>query len=252
MHNPLQQRQPKTLPQPRVSPLYPLPITLALSMMLVVIFMVGQLAGLALFTPLVLPKGESLTLQEKVLLGGDNGTVMSLAMIFTFFVVVGTIWRLIRAKRGKFADYMAIKPFTWRDFLSTAILLIVLNVLISGVGIWLEREPMLFMDKLAASAHPLWLLVLVIVIIVPIYEEMMFRGFMWSGLAGSRLGEWGASILTSMGFALIHGQYAAVEWVEIFLLAMLFSYARWRSGSLLLPIMLHIMNNGLAMAEFLG
>ena len=97
-----------------------------------------------------------------------------------------------------------------------------------------------------------WLLAVAIVIIAPIYEEVIFRGFIWTGLSQSKLGVWGASVLTSVIFALIHFQYGWVELVSIVLLAMLFSYARYISGSLYLPIVLHILNNGLAMWQYVN
>jgi hypothetical protein len=38
----------------------------------------------------------------------------------------------------------------------------------------------------------------------------------------------------------------------VFCLAVVFSYARLLSGSLLLPMLLHMLNNGLAMWQYLG
>ena len=108
------------------------------------------------------------------------------------------------------------------------------------------------MDELALTAQPFWLLAVAMVIIAPIYEEVIFRGFIWTGLSQSKLGVWGASVLTSVIFALIHFQYGWVELVSIVLLAMLFSYARYISGSLYLPIVLHILNNGLAMWQYVN
>ena len=158
----------------------------------------------------------------------------------------------IKFKKGNVKQFLAIKGFGFKDFLGFGVALVLLNVVINGITVWLDREPMLFMDELAISANPLWLLIVAIVVIVPIYEEWIFRGFIWSGLASSKIGIWGASVITSILFGLVHMQYEAVEMVMIFALAMLFSYARIRTGSLLLPIMLHMMNNGLAMAQYLG
>lgn len=234
------------------TPVYSLPMTLGLSVALLLIFLVTQLLGSALFASLLLPSREPLDFGERVLLGGENGTVTSLAVALTGVVVAMTIGLFIRAKGGKITEFLAIKGFRWRDFLLTGILLLLLNAVINGVGQWLERKPMVFMDKLVVTAEPFWLLVVAMAVIVPIYEELMFRGFMWTGLASSPLGVWRASVLTSVIFAMIHAQYGLVEWVEIFALAMLFSFARIRSGSLLLPISLHIINNSLAMAEYLA
>lgn len=181
----------------------------------------------------------------------EYGTVTSLSAIVTLFVIFAMIWLLIKINKANFGEFMAIRPFRWRYLFIFSILLFLLNLIIDGVTTWLDREPMQFMDALILTANPLWLLILAVIVIVPIYEELIFRGFMWSGLVGTKLGVWGTAILTSVVFAVIHVQYGWVELLGIFALAMLFSYARLLSGSLLLPIILHIFNNGLAMWEYL-
>lgn len=181
----------------------------------------------------------------------EYGTVTSLSAMVTLFVIFAMIWLLIKINKANFGEFMAIRPFRWRYLFIFSILLFLLNLIIDGVTTWLDREPMQFMDALILTANPLWLLILAVIVIVPIYEELIFRGFMWSGLVGTKLGVWGTAIVTSVVFAVIHVQYGWVELLGIFALAMLFSYARLLSGSLLLPIILHIFNNGLAMWEYL-
>ena len=233
------------------TPIYDLPKTIVLSMVLLAVFFASQLIGVVLFAPWVLQDAADLDIAEKVLQGSENGTLMSLALGFTLVMVLGCVYLFIRFKNSRVKDYLALKPFTWYQLLQCSALLIVLNVIINLVTVWLGREPMMFMDNLAESAHPRWLLVLAMVVFAPIYEEVIFRGFMWTGLASSKLGMWGASVLTSILFAVIHMQYGVVELLGIFCLAMLFSYGRIISGSLLLPVVLHMMNNGLAMAQYL-
>ena len=130
---------------------------------------------------------------------------------------------LFKKKSSNIKDYLAIRWFSRQHLLIGVMWLLILNVLINAVTVWLDREPMLFMDGLAQSAQPLWLLVIAMVIFAPVYEEVMFRGFLWTGLASSRLGVWGASLISSLVFALIHLQYGVVEWVGVFCLARL----RW-------------------------
>nr|WP_315043532.1 CPBP family intramembrane glutamic endopeptidase [uncultured Moraxella sp.] len=232
--------------------LYGLTGTVILSLTVLFVFLFSQVLGVLLFTPFFLPNGANLSLDNQILQGTQNGTIISLTALVTLLCVWLCIFFTIKFKKGNVKQFLAIKGFGFKDFLGFGVALILLNVVINGITVWLDREPMLFMDELAISANPLWLLIVAIVVIVPIYEELIFRGFIWSGLASSTLGVWGASVITSILFGLVHMQYEAVEMVMIFALAMLFSYARIRTGSLLLPIMLHMMNNGLAMAQYLG
>ena len=243
MHNPSLQLN---------SPVYNLPSTLVLSVVIFMVFFASQLMGVVLFAPWILPNAASLDLATTITMGSENGTVMSLALGFTLLMVVGCVGVFIQKKSSNIKDYLAIRWFSRQHLLIGVMWLLILNVLINAVTVWLDREPMLFMDGLAQSAQPLWLLVIAMVIFAPVYEEVMFRGFLWTGLASSRLGVWGASLISSLVFALIHLQYGVVEWMGVFCLAVVFSYARLLSGSLLLPMLLHMLNNGLAMWQYLG
>ena len=88
---------------------------------------------------------------------------------------------------------------------------------------------------------------------------MVFRGILWQAIAEQFVGQHSqtkgavvASILTSLIFAIIHLQYGIYEISTIVVLALIFCYARFKSGSLLLPILLHIINNGAAMWLYLS
>lgn len=231
-------------------PIFGLFSTIALSVVLLLLFLASQLVGVLLFAPVVFG-GQKMDIAETILQGSQNGTLISLSVLFTLVVVCGFIALVIWQKKANIVDYLALKAFKFWYFCQGLVALLLFNVVIHLLTTWLGREPMAFMDELAFSAKPLWLLMLGMVVIAPIYEEVMFRGFMWTGLAHSRLGVIGASVLTGIVFALIHFQYGWVELLAIFMLALLFSYARFVSKSLLLPIALHIVNNGLAMAMYL-
>lgn len=235
------------------TPVYGVAMTCLLSCAILTVFFTMQIVGVALFAPSILPPAQTKDWQQMLAIGSQHGTVMGLMVAFTFVVVLATVATLIKLKKGsRIGDYLALKPveksLVWKGIGA----LLLLNGVIQAWTTWLGIEPMDFLDNMYATAHPLWLLVLGMVVLAPIYEEVMFRGFMWVGLANSRLGFWGASAITSLVFAMIHMQYQAVELVAIVALAMLFSWARAKSGSLLLPMMLHIINNGLAMGLYLA
>lgn len=222
--------------KPLAKPLYSVTLDIVLSMLLLVLFLVAQWLGGVVLSAFFFTQ---------------YGTIVGFMAIFTLIVIVLAIWLAVRFRYDRFCEFMAMAHFHWKQLLGFAGALLLLNLVIQGVTVWLDRNPMQFMDELITTANPVWLLVVAIVVIVPIYEEMIFRGFMWSALVNSKMGVWGASIVSSILFAVVHAQYGWVEWVGIFALAMLFSYARYCSGSLWLPIVLHILNNGLAMAEYL-
>lgn len=80
--------------------------------------------------------------------------------------------------------------------------------------------------------------------IVPIYEELFFRGFIHNGLRNS-FGMWGAIIGSSLLFGLFHIIPAQV--ITAFLLGLVLGWLYEKSGSLWAVILCHVVNNGLAM-----
>ncbi len=90
-----------------------------------------------------------------------------------------------------------------------------------------------------------------LVIIAPIAEEIICRGFLFSGLR-TKLAFIPAAIITSVIFAAAHlqiGYDAPLLWVaaiDTFILSMVMVYMRERTNSLASPIFLHMIKNGLA------
>ncbi|WP_160151478.1 CPBP family intramembrane glutamic endopeptidase [Microbulbifer sp. ALW1] len=99
-----------------------------------------------------------------------------------------------------------------------------------------------FMHMLAGSKH--LLLALVLVFAAPLLEELVFRGYLFRAWRNTRLGFSGTLLLTSTLFTLLHwGQYNVIQLSFIFALALLLGIAREKSGSVLLPMLLHLCNN---------
>lgn len=86
--------------------------------------------------------------------------------------------------------------------------------------------------KWVGELKPLWFAVVLLVAIAPVSEELVFRGFIYGGLAPSRLGPFGAVVLTSAVWAVVHVQYAWPIMAQIFVYGVIFGVARWRTGSL--------------------
>jgi uncharacterized protein len=89
--------------------------------------------------------------------------------------------------------------------------------------------------------NPLALTMLWITVLVsaPVFEEIIFRGFLMRGWSESRLGAMGAILLSSLAFAVIHTQYNLYNMGFVLGLGLLLGVMRWRSGSTMLTIMLH-------------
>lgn len=111
------------------------------------------------------------------------------------------------------------------------------------VNVWLDRETPKFMTEVYSSTTNLPLLWIAVGVAAPFFEEFLFRGFLLDGLKNSWIGTTGAVILTSASWAIIHMQYGWFEIATIFLLGVLFAISKLKTGSLYVPIVLHMIMN---------
>ena len=102
-----------------------------------------------------------------------------------------------------------------------------------------------FIQSLRGTRH--FGLAVVIAVIAPIIEELIFRGYLYKAWRFTRLGYAGALILISLLFSLIHvGQYHWPYLLVIFCFAILLGMAREKTGSVLTPMLFHAINNAIA------
>ena len=83
-----------------------------------------------------------------------------------------------------------------------------------------------------------------LVVIAPISEEIMFRGFLFGKLRTAKVPTWLAIGITSLVFAVLHFQ--GNVGIDVFALSIVLCLLRLWSGSLWAPIMLHMLKNGIA------
>ncbi len=101
-----------------------------------------------------------------------------------------------------------------------------------------------FAPIFAETTSP-WMIFLAGVLIAPIVEEIIFRGFIFAGFK-ARYGWVKAAIFSSGLFALIHIQPLAI--LGIFVMGMIFAYLYQYSGSIWPGIVMHMSTNLLALS----
>lgn len=115
---------------------------------------------------------------------------------------------------------------------------------------WLRQSDMLADMQLymAFMRSDSWLpAALAIGLGAPLMEELLFRGFLQSALAQTRLGFAGATVLTTSAWAALHWGYSFVGLLEVFLIGLYFSWLLWRTGSLWPPLICHALYNSTLM-----
>ena len=96
------------------------------------------------------------------------------------------------------------------------------------------------------------MIVLVAVVIAPLLEEMMFRGFVQTTIRSFiniRNSAWPAIAVSSVFFAMMHADPS--HWPTLFILGVCLGYSYEKSGSLLRPIFIHLFFNAYSIASAL-
>ena len=177
----------------------------------------------------------------------SNAIVVSVTTLAALPTILLGIALATRLARVRFADYLALKPVDAAGFRLGLACTIGWLVAVHLFGHFSGRglvEP--FTQELYRSARASGMLVpmlAMVVVAAPIYEELLFRGFLFRGWAASRIGVVGAVTLSSLIWAGLHVQYDVIIIGEIFGLGLLFGWLRARTGSTLTTIALHVIAN---------
>jgi membrane protease YdiL (CAAX protease family) len=99
------------------------------------------------------------------------------------------------------------------------------------------------------SQIPMFLKIIVIfsaALVVPIFEELLFRGLIQSTIRTYLHSPWLAIIFSSMIFVVLHGNKS--HWLALMALSICIGYAYEKSGSILRSICIHVIFNSVSIA----
>ena len=189
-------------------------------------------------------------------LEGAVGQFMYVLMIEGFVLLL--IWGLLRVKKSSFTDIglawprpkdvgMAVLGFGVY-FLLYLVIAAVAKLIFPSLDF--NQEQIVGFDTARAN----WELVLVffsLVVMPPLVEEILARGFLYTGLK-TKWPTWVAVVVTSTMFAVAHLQFgsgAPLLWIaaiDTFTLSLVLIYLREKTGNLGAPIALHMLKNFVA------
>lgn len=131
---------------------------------------------------------------------------------------------------------------SWRGFDPTTILWGFILLMCASIAL----SPIKMMLPATERAMPMggWTLVTVCVL-APIFEEIIFRGRLFSMLHRS-VGALTSAVITALLFGLVHGDPRVM--IDGFVAGMIFSFLYIRKGSIIAPILVHMCNNAIAYA----
>jgi membrane protease YdiL (CAAX protease family) len=82
--------------------------------------------------------------------------------------------------------------------------------------------------------------VMAVALFGPISEELVFRGFLYSQLAHTKLKVAGAILITAAIWSVVHFSYSPSVIAVIFVAGLLLGIARLQSKSVIIPMLMHI------------
>lgn len=216
--------------------------TIGLSALILFGVAAAQLAGAALFSLFAGFRVIDLFRAESGL-GSANATDVLMAL-YWLGAAIGIVLmaRMARRRGTSLALYVDLRPIRHLALLPW---LVALAAYFALFVVLPERA--MAHDGAGAGLHAggTFLFFVTAVTIAPVFEEMMFRGFIFAGLARSRVGVAGAILLTTAMWTAVH-QHFTVEWFNefyglavLFVAGVIFALARVRTGSVTASIALH-------------
>ena len=226
-------------------------MTLFLGMVIFFLFAIAQVVG-ALVAALRYMDFEMLASEIQAAEGNLEGFLYQYDLVWPAALssaLVGSllIFIFIRVKRARFIEYLHLKGVRWSTWVSWGAIYLLLMVLIQLVSLLSDRFQTPFMEDIIKETNSFPMLFLSVGVIAPVFEELLFRGFLFKGWERSPLGGHGTVWLISVIFAVIHMQYDPAIILLIIPMGAVLGYARMYSGSLLVPIVLHVMNNSFSL-----
>ncbi len=187
-----------------------------------------------------------------------------------FYIVIAEVLaismtlRLVRLAKSTYSRVGLIYP-RWKDvgwafiayglyFISFLVTIIIVQQFVSGID--LDQKQQIGFDN-AYTRGELIMTFFSLVILVPLAEEIMFRGFLLTSLL-AKYKYWTSAIITSLIFGIAHLQFgsnAPLLWaaaLDTFILSLFLCYFRYTLKSIWPAVMLHAIKNGMAFMILFG
>lgn len=220
---------------------------LGLSLWLLVGFIAAQLVALTVFQT-IFSASQIASLNIVVLSTVVTAVTYVLALLF---VVGGAWWRQGWDVKQLLKHVGLARHLTPKDIglallgylpylASSTLLVVVITLLVPGFDA--EQAQELGFDSLANNLEFV-LAFIALVILAPIAEEVLFRGYLFGALRGM-ISFIPATLIVSALFGLVHGQWNVA--LDTFVLSLVLCWLREYTGTIWAPIALHMVKNGLA------
>ena len=177
---------------------------------------------------------------------GYNGDVVAMealwsgAVCLVMILVTVGLW-----KRKQMVDFLGMRLPRFKHFAIWLGVFLLLMLAIEGLAAVFPALDTDFMQQVIGSTTNMTLLAIAVGLVGPLFEEFLLRGLLYGSLR--HIVDEHASVALSAGvFALMHLQYSIPIMLLILPMGVVLGYARSRSGSIWVPVLLHMTNNALS------
>jgi len=166
-------------------------------------------------------------------------------------------WFIVRRHKTSFLKAVGLRRPQWMDvgygLVGAAAYVLLFLVTVAGVSALLPldtgKEQALGFDKNIGGIS-LFLAFVSLVILPPIVEEMVFRGFFYGTLRARNIRVWVSVLVTSLVFGSLHlfgagdGSLLWIAFVDTFVLSVVLCSIREYTGSIWSTMLIHSLKNG--------
>jgi membrane protease YdiL (CAAX protease family) len=182
-----------------------------------------------------------------------DGVLVTLSVYIATAVQVALLVLMTWPTGASPASYLGLTMPRQRDLVLGVGLVTIVGAAADGVTRILGLNPVtqfqLDIYRTASAAGWLPWLWLALIVVGPIGEETLFRGFLFRGWYRSPRDTWMVIIVTALLWALAHVQYNLYFMAQVFLYGLALGWFRWKSGSTILTMVLHGLVNFLNLLE---
>jgi len=224
--------------------------TVGLGLLVAIAYVLVQLGVAAAWVLCLFAREPGLD-QQAVTAGLQDGDLFAAATLATSLVCSAMVLGFARLKRGADArEVLALGRPTLGALAFWGAVTVAFAVASDALRLLLGRPvvPEFMTDLFRITSTPL-LLWLAVAVAAPLFEELFVRGFLLEGLRRGSLGNAGAVVVTSLAWTVVHLQYDLFDLATVFAFGLVLGAARLRSGSLWIPIALHVLVNLVATVQ---
>jgi uncharacterized protein len=179
-----------------------------------------------------------------------NTTLAAIIYALTMLIVIGIPW-LVKKQRTSMSDLGLSRLPTWADIFMTPVGLVVYVILSTAlISLATHIFPWFDVNQVQDTGfdqlnfrYEYLLAFITLVIIAPVAEEVLFRGYLFGKLK-EFVPVWVAILATSLLFGAVHGEWNLA--VDTFSLSVVLCLLRESTGNIWTSILLHMTKNGIA------